>query len=80
MTQSSTNRHGQHERLRLIDFLLVQYGQINRSALVNYFGISDSQAALDFRAYLLAAPENMTYDKFSKRYVRSPGFAPVYED
>jgi hypothetical protein len=33
------------QRLRLIDFLVAQYGHVNRSALCDYFGISEQQAS-----------------------------------
>lgn len=70
---------GAHERMRFIEFLLIQYGHVNRSALVRYFGISLPQAALDFKAYREYAPGNMTYDSTGKRYTRSNNFARVYD-
>ena len=33
-------RYAIEQRLRLIDFLLHQYGSVNRSALEDYFGVS----------------------------------------
>lgn len=70
---------GAHERLRFIEFLLIQYGHVNRSALMRYFGISMPQAALDLKAYRAYAPGNMTYDATGKRYTRADNFARVYE-
>jgi hypothetical protein len=65
-------------RLRMIDFLLHQYGSINRSALTFYFGISVPQASADMRAYLNLAPRNATYDARGKRYVRTESFRLVW--
>lgn len=61
-------------RLRFIDFVLGTYGYVNRSAVMDYFGISTAQASLDFQEYLRVAPENIAYDKKVKRYVRTLSF------
>ncbi|MDR7193377.1 hypothetical protein [Luteimonas terrae] len=66
------------QRLRLIDFLLQQYGHFNRAALVDYFGISVPQASADLSAYLELAPGNAEYDVRRKTYVRTDRFARVY--
>ncbi len=66
------------QRLRLIDFLLCQYGSINRSALTDYFGISVPQASLDLREYQRIAPANTVYDLQAKTYRRKAGFIRVY--
>ena len=66
------------QRLRLVDFLLCHYGTLNRSALEDYFGISTPQASLDIRLYLQRAPNNATYDKTRKAYVRSSSFQRVW--
>lgn len=66
------------QRMRFIDFLLNQYGEIGRSALVDYFGISTPQATKDFRSYMSLAPDNMRYVTTRKRYVRNPEFVRVY--
>jgi len=63
------------QRLRFIDFLLAQYGQINRSALMDYFGISLPQATLDLKHYQNhAGCGQMRYDTAAKAYVRDAGF------
>lgn len=66
------------QRLRFIDFLLYQYGTLNRSALMEYFGISQPQAANDIAAYLTLAPQNAVYDKSAKCYVRGERFEKVW--
>jgi hypothetical protein len=65
-------------RLRFVDFLLAQYGTVNRSALVDYFGISVVQASNDFALYMRIAPRNMVYDMSSKTYQRTPKFKRLY--
>lgn len=74
-------RHGYaiEQRLRLIDFLLAQYGTFNRSALCDYFGISEQQASLDVRSYMAMAPGNMSYDISGKTYRRSENFNRIYQ-
>lgn len=69
---------GQGYRLRFIDFLLEQYGTLNRSALCNYFGISIPQASKDIHAYLARAPGNMVYDTRAKMYLRADEFKRVW--
>lgn len=71
-------RYAIEQRLRLIDFLLQQYGYVNRSALCNYFGVSIPQASQDLADYLALAPANAAYDKKAKRYVRMDTFKEVY--
>jgi hypothetical protein len=65
-------------RLRFIDFLLDHYGTFNRSAIVDYFGLSVPQASLDIAAYMEAAPGNMAYDNSAKTYRRAEGFVRVW--
>jgi hypothetical protein len=65
-------------RMRFIDFLLAEYGSINRSAIVLYFGLSQVQASNDFKLYLQLAPENMVYDTGTKTYRRSRFFSRAF--
>lgn len=65
------------ERMRFIDFLLCQYGTINRSALIDYFGISAQQAASDLGRYIKLSPGNMGYDTSRKCYYRTANFMRV---
>lgn len=71
-------RYAIEQRLRFIDFLLAQYGHVNRSALIEYFGISVPQASKDIDDYLAIANGNAVYDKNAKRYVRTANFKEVY--
>ena len=66
------------QRLSFIDFLLFQYGEINRSALTEYFGISVPQASGDLRDYMKMAPDNMRYSTTDKVYKRNPEFKRVW--
>lgn len=77
MTKTRT-AYAVEQRLRLLDFLLAQYGTFNRSALCDYFGISDAQASADVKAYLELAPGNMRYDLSGKVYRRAEKFQRVY--
>lgn len=65
-------------RLRFIDFLFHQYGQVNRSAITDYFGVSTPQASNDLGDYLELAPANATYDARAKAYIRTPEFKRVW--
>lgn len=71
-------RYAIEQRLRFIDFLLHQYGSVNRSALVDYFGISEVQATNDFNAYRDLAPGNFTYDLRGKTHRRTAEFQRVF--
>jgi hypothetical protein len=65
-------------RLRFIDFLLAQYGTLNRSAIMDYFGLSQPQASMDIQAYLDHSPGNMAYDRSTKCYRRTEGFVRTW--
>lgn len=66
------------QRRRFVDFLLAEYGHVNRSALVDWFGVSMPQASRDIGDYLKVAPHNAMYDHGGKRYVRTVSFRRVY--
>jgi hypothetical protein len=66
------------QRMRMVDFLLAQYGTINRDALVDFFGISTPQASLDLAQYQQLAPQNMCYDTREKTYCRTEKFVRLY--
>lgn len=66
------------QRLRMIDFLLAQYGTVSLSALEDYFGISHPQASRDFKAYLERAPGNMVLAP-SKKYIKTDTFKRAFE-
>jgi hypothetical protein len=66
------------QRMRMIDFLLAQYGTINRAALMDFFGISMPQASDDFATYNQLAPRNMAYDASAKTWRRTDNFKRLY--
>lgn len=68
---------GQERRLEFIDFRLQWEGRVNRSDLVDFFGISIPQASLDFARYFRLAPHNARYDHGARSYVVSATFAPI---
>ncbi len=72
-------RYAIEQRLRLIDFLLHQYGKVNRSALTDYFGISIPQATKDFKDYIKLAPDNMRYSVNDKTYKKNPEFIRYFK-
>ena len=66
------------QRLRMIDFLLVQYGHVNRSALIDYFGIGAATATRDFKSYKNIRADNIVYCDATKSYYRSNCFKRVW--
>jgi len=47
---------------------------VNRSDLMEQFGVSVNQASTDLNRYIGFAPDNMLYDKSARSYVRGPAF------
>jgi hypothetical protein len=66
------------QRLQFIEFRLLWEGHVNRSDLIEAFGISVPQSTLDFREYLERAPGNMDYDKRQRHYFPTAAFKPVF--
>lgn len=66
------------QRLQFIEFRLLWEGHVNRSDLIEAFGISVPQSTLDFREYLERAPGNMDYDKRLRHYFPTAMFKPVF--
>lgn len=56
-------------RLDFIDWCLAFGDGINRSDLVQMFGISVPQASSDLQAFMSLYPDAMRYDKTAKKYV-----------
>lgn len=71
-------RWGVERRLEFIEFRLFWEGQVNRSDLIDAFGISVNQASTDLNRYLGMVPNNMTYDKSARTYVRGSVFSPLF--
>lgn len=71
-------RWGQERRLEFIDYRLNWDGQINRSNLTDFFGISVPQASLDLTEYTKMAPANMEYDTRARVYRATAAFKPAF--
>lgn len=66
------------QRLRMIDFLLANYGSVAPKQLVDFFGISKPQASVDFRMYNSRAPGNMIYLHATLCWYTTASFKRVY--
>jgi len=51
---------------------------VNRSDLMEQFGLSVNQASADLNRYIGFAPDNMVYDKSARTYVRGPDYAAQF--
>lgn len=71
-------RWGVEQRLEFIEFRLFWEGHVNRSDVMEQFGLSVNQASSDLNRYISFAPDNMIYDKSARTYVRGPGFKSVF--
>ncbi|MDU8912478.1 WYL domain-containing protein [Aestuariicoccus sp. MJ-SS9] len=71
-------RWGVVQRLEFIEFRLFWEGHVNRSDLMEQFGLSVNQASADLNRYIGLAPENMVYDKSARTYVRGPEYAAQF--
>ena len=69
---------GVERRLEFIEFRLFWEGGVNRSDLIDTFGVSIPQASKDLTLYQERAPGNAAYDKSARRYVAGQGFRPVF--
>lgn len=67
-------------RLEFIEFRLYWDGRVNRSDLVDFFGISIPQASADLNHYQEVSKGNLDYDKSAKCYVAGRRFKPVFLD
>lgn len=71
-------RWAPEQRLEFIEFRLFWDGAVNRSDLMDRFGISEPQASKDLAAYRDLAANNIEYDSSKKRYVSGNPFRPVF--
>lgn len=79
MTEGPTElRWGVERRLEFIEFRLYWEGRMNRSDLIDFFGVSVPQASKDLSQYQELAPGNMVYDKSEKRYLAAKTFKPRF--
>ena len=65
-------------RYEFIEFKLYWQGNINRSDLMETFGISIQQASIDLARYIEGRKSNLTYDKRLRTYLRGKNFKPRY--
>lgn len=74
----ATLKWGVERRLEFIEFRLYWEGGVNRSDIIERFGVSVPQASKDLTLYQERAPMNARYDKSARRYVAGEGFTPVF--
>lgn len=67
-------RYQVRERMEWIEGYLYIYGQLNRSNLMSWWGISKPQASTDIKRYTELAPNNIRYNKTLKCYEKHPHF------
>ena len=72
-------KYAAEQRLRLIDFLLAQYGHVNRSAVIDFFAVGEATATRDFGEYKKLRPGNMFYNGHDKTYYATQTFERMYE-
>lgn len=74
-------KHAQRERLLYLDQRLTWRGWANRRDLMERFGVSVAQAAIDFRVYLeIAGRQGPDYDTERKTYVIRPDHKPLWPE
>ena len=71
-------RWGVEQRLEFIEFRLFWEGHVNRSDLMDQFGVSVNQASTDLNRYIGMAPDNMVYDKSARTYIRGSKFDALF--
>ncbi|MCL4065681.1 hypothetical protein M3484_03745 [Pseudomonas sp. GX19020] len=70
--------HAVLTRMIWIDARLIVAGTIGRQDLVTAFGISQSQAAIDFRSYRTMNHDRLIHDRQAHIYRAAPGLLPAY--
>lgn len=71
-------KHAQRERLIFLDNCLTWRGMANRRDLIDRFGISNGQAALDFKLYIERSNDAPpVYDNTKKTYLVSSNHRPL---
>lgn len=77
--QTDDLKYAQRERLIFLDCCFTWRGLANRRDLIERFGISNAQAALDFKLYLehVAEPAPQ-YDTVQKTYLAQPRHPPLF--
>jgi len=69
----------QKERLSHIDFRLMFLGVMQRSDLIQRFGMKEAAATRDIALYRKLAEENITYKTKERSYFYNPQFIPLFE-
>lgn len=69
----------QRERLFHIDFKAWFLGSLNRTDLIDRFGIKEAAATRDLSLYRDFVPENLKYDSIARIYRCSDNFKPLFE-
>ncbi len=67
-------------RLEFIEFRLFWEGTLNRSDIIDFFGVSVPQASNDLSRYQELAPHNIQYDRSAKRYLATDCFKPIFRE
>lgn len=67
------------QRMRLIDFLLMHYGFVNRLHLTEFFGIGTAQATRDFKMYS-ELNETVSHNASSRRYEANSNFKAIFHN
>src|SRR5665213_1368518 len=70
-------RWGTTQRLEFIEFRLFWDGRLNRSDIMERFGVSMPQASADLARYQQLAPDNFKYDSSEKEFRAKENFKPV---
>lgn len=76
--KKENRRWSVEKRLEFIDFRLFWEGAINRSDIMDRFGVSVPQASNDLSAYQELAPKNLEYDHRERKYFASRSFKPRF--
>lgn len=71
-------RHGTEARYEFLEYRAYWHGRFNRSDLITQFGVSQTQASMDFKAYQDLAPGNLVYDGTERTYRPSDRFRPLF--
>lgn len=77
-SKKKEQRWSVEKRLEFIDFRLFWEGQINRSDIMEQFGVSVPQASNDLSKYQEMAPNNLRYDFKVKKYFSSDSFKSAF--
>lgn len=67
---------GAERRQEYIEFRVFWSGSVNRSDLMDRFGVSTPQASVDLSNYQQFAPGNLVYDSSKKTYLATNEFQP----